>query len=77
LSPNDNVYDAIEVKYKNFMFEDSQFRIAGESSIGKVLVGFQQKDCDIGADNNSPYVCTFTIGKIKRFGCGEVVYIHD
>jgi hypothetical protein len=77
LSPNDNVYDPVEVKYKKFIFEKKQFRIIGESALGDVIVAFQKKECDIGADNASPYVCTFTIGKLKKFGCGEVNYIND
>jgi len=77
LSPNDNVYDPVDVKYTKFIFEDSQFRVVGKSELGGVVVGFRQKDCDTGADNKSPYVCTFTVGKLKRFGCGEVNYIND
>jgi len=70
ISPNDNIYDPLTVKYKKFVFEDSQFRLVGESALGAVTVGFRQKECDNGAANSSPYVCTFTIGKLKRFGCG-------
>ena len=72
LSPNDNVYDPVEVKYTKFVFEDSQFRVVGKSALGDVVVGFRQKECDAGAANKSPYLCTYTIGKLKRFGCGEV-----
>lgn len=77
LSPNDNVYDPLDVEYKKFIFEDNQFRIVGKSKLGAIVVGFQKKECDTGADNASPYVCTFTIGSLKRFGCGEVNYIND
>ena len=77
LSPNDKIYDPLDLNYKKFIFEDSQFRVVGESALGPVIVGFRQKDCDNGADNSSPYVCTFTIGGLKRFGCGEVNFIKD
>lgn len=77
LSPNDNVYDPVEVDYKKFVFEKEQFRVVGESRLGDVIVAFKKKECDIGADNVSPYICTFTIGSLKKFGCGEVNYIND
>jgi|GEM_PF-3537804 len=77
MSPNDNIYDPVDVNYDKFVFEKNQFRIIGESKIGDVIVAFQKKECDIGADNKSPYVCTFTIGNLKKFGCGEVNYIND
>jgi hypothetical protein len=75
LSSADNIYDPLEVRYTKFTFEGEQFRVVGETSIGSVLVAFRKEECKTEADNPSPFVCTFTIGKIKRFGCGEVSFL--
>lgn len=75
LSSADNIYDPLEVKYKKFTFEGEQFRVVGKSALGSVIVAFRKEECATQADNPSPFVCTFTIGKIKRFGCGEVSFL--
>lgn len=75
LSATDNIYDPIEIKYKKFAFEGQQFRVVGESLLGPIVVAFRKEECKTAADNPSPFVCTFTIGKLKRFGCGEVSFL--
>lgn len=75
LSASDNIYDPIVVKYKKFTFEGEQFRTVGKTAIGSIVVAFRKQECKTAADNPSPFVCTFTIGKLKRFGCGEVSFL--
>ena len=77
LSPTDQIYDPLPIKLKKFVFEKDAFRAVGETALGSVLVAFKKEGCDIGADNLSPYICTFTIGGLKRYGCGEVTYFNE